>query len=192
MSSNTYGFVTINDHGDLSDNGQLTFSAATHTGRSQRSKQFDLEADHGGLANIEVVQSAAGVIMAIDRFEDENGNTVQVIDHAGGLYYMCGHANVAFLEASEATGTQQTDLNNQSTGAAWTNGFTITEANGITHPTGSEPPIMFEGSIPYGTDAQYTFKIPVVFQNAKERIEITFELTDDVDVVTYSIVQDGE
>lgn len=187
MSSNTYGFVTINDHGDLSENGQLTFSADTHTGRSQRSKQFDLEADHGGQANIEVVQSAAGVIMAIDRFEDGNGYTVQVIDHAGGLYYMCGHANVGSLEASEATGTQQTDLNDMSTGEAWTNGFTIIEASGTSH-TG----IMFEGSIPYGTDAQYTFKIPVVFKNAKERIEITFELTDDVNTVTYSIVQDGE
>ena len=46
MSSTAYGFVTINDHGDLSGNGQLTFSASTHPGRSQRSKLFDLEADH--------------------------------------------------------------------------------------------------------------------------------------------------
>ena len=187
MSSTAYGFVTINDHGDLSGNGQLTFSAATHTGRSQRSKLFDLEADHGGQANIEVVQSAAGVIMAIDRFEDENGDTVEAIDHAGGLYYMCGHANVGFLEASEATGTQQTDLNNMSTGEAWTNGFTITEASGTAH-TG----IMFETSIPYGTDAQYTFKIPVTFNKTNEKIEITFELTDDVNTVTYSIAQDAE
>ena len=186
MSSTAYGFVTINDHGDLSGNGQLTFSAATHTGRSQRSKQFDIEADHGGQANIEVVQSAAGVIMAIDRFEDENGNTVNAIGHAGGLYYMVGHANVNFLEALEEN-TMQTDLNNMSTGAAWTNGFTITEADGTVH-TGN----IFEQSIPYGTDAQYTFKIPVTFQKTNTKVEITFELTDDTNTVTYTIAQYGE
>ena len=100
---------------------------------------------------------------------------------------MCGHANVAFLEASEATGTQQTDLNNMSTGEAWTNGFTITEASGTAH-TG----VMFETSIPYGTDAQYTFKIPVTFQKTNTKVEITFELTDDTNTVTYTIAQDGE
>lgn len=187
MSSTAYGFVTINDNGDLSGNGQLTFSASTHTGRSQRSKLFDLEADHGGQANIEVVQSAAGVIMAIDRFEDTNGNTVNAIGHAGGLYYMVGHANVNFLEATEADGTSYTDLNDMSTGEAWTNGFTITEASGTAH-TG----VMFETSIPYGTDAQYTFKIPVIFSKTNTRIEITFELTDDEHDVNYTIVQNGE
>lgn len=186
MGSTAYGFVTINDHGDFSGDGQLTFSVQTHTGRNGRTKMFDLDADHGGQANIEVEQSAAGVIMAIDRFEDENGDTVEAIDHAGGLYYMCGHANVDFLEASEPIDTPQTDLNDPS-GAAWTNGFTITEANGTVH-TG----IMFESSIAYGTDAQYTFRIPVVFQKTNTKIDITFELTDDVNTVTYTIAQNAE
>ena len=98
---------------------------------------------------------------------------------------MCGHANVVFLEAMEATGTAQTDLNNQSTGAAWTNGFTITEADGTVH-TGN----IFEQSIPYGTDAQYTFKIPVTFSKTNTKIEVTFELTDDTNTVTYTIAQE--
>lgn len=187
MSSTAYGFVTINDHDDLSGNGQLSFSVQAHTGRDERSKQFDLEADHGGQANIEVVQSAAGVIMAIDRFEDTNGNTVNAIGHAGGLYYMVGHANVNFLEATEADGTSYTDLNDMNNGEAWTNGFTITEANGTVH-TG----IMFESSIAYGTDAQYTFKIPVVFQKTNTFRKITFELTDDVSVVSSDIEQEAE
>lgn len=192
MSSTAYGFVTINDHGDLSGDGQLTFSAATHTGRSQRSKQFDLEADHGAQAFIEVVQSAAAAILAIDGWEDSSHNSVETIDHGGGLYYMVGHANVNFLEASETPDSDNsnavyTDLNSTTTGEAWTNGFTIIEASGTSH-TG----IMFEASIPYGTDAQYTFKIPVVFQKTNERREVAFELTDDVNTVSGSVVQDAE
>lgn len=188
MSSTAYGFVTINDHDDLSGNGQLTFSAATHTGRNQRTKRFDLDTDGGAQAVINVVQSAASAILAIDRFEDANGNTVQSIDHAGGLYYMVGHANVDYLEASEATGTTQTDLNDQSNGEAWANGFTIIDAGGTSH-TGIQ---MGTSGITYGTDAQYTFKIPVTFNKTNDDVKVTFELTDNTNTVTYDIVQEGE
>lgn len=186
MSSTAYGFVTINDHDDLSGDGQLTFSAATHTGRSQRTKRFDLAADHGAEASIEVVQSAAAAILAIDGWEDSSHNSVETIGNEGGLYYMVGHANVAFIGAYEDD-TSYTDLNNSSTGEAWTNGFTIIENDGTSH-TG----IQLETTISYGTDAQYTFKIPVVFQKTNERREIAFELTDDVNTVSGSVVQDEE
>lgn len=184
MSSTTYGFVTIDDHGDMSGNGVLSFSAGTHTGRSQRTKQFDIESDHGGQSSVNVVQNAAGAIMAIDWFEDGNGNKVQLIPHEGGLFYMVGHANVTFLEAMEVD-TSYTDLNNTEDGLAWVNGFTIEEANGSAHNG-----IVFESNIPYGTDSQYTFKIPVLFAKTNERIEIQFDLTDDETTVSYYIIQD--
>ena len=186
MSSTAYGHVTIDDHNDLSGNGRLTFSVQAHTGRNARTKQFDLTNDNGDTAAI-VINQTAEVIMAIDRFEDTNGNTVNAIGHAGGLYYMVGRANVNFLEATEANSTSYTDLNDMSNGEAWTNGFTITEANGTVH-TG----IMFESSIAYGTDTQYTFKIPVVFQKTNTLRKITFELTDDVSVVSFDIEQEAE
>jgi hypothetical protein len=176
----------MDDHDDWSGNGQLSFSVQAHTGRNGRKKQFDLTNDNGDAAEIIIDQEAASRILAIDRFEDSNGNTVQVIDHVGGLYYMCGHANVDFLEASEGS-TMQTDLNDQSGGTAWTQGFTITEADGTVH-TGN----IFEQVIPYGTDAQYTFKIPILFLKTNTRIEVAFSITDDIDVVNYSIVQEGE
>ena len=187
MSSTTYGWLTINDHDDLSGNGQLTIgSVNTHTGRSARSKVFTLTTDSGADATLTVGQSAAAAIFAIDGFEDSNHNDVLAIGAAGGLYYMKGHANVNFLEAYESE-TSYTDLNDQSTGTAWNNGFTIIEANGTSH-TGIE----FEATIPYGTDAQYTFKIPVVFQKTNERIEITFGLTDDVTSTMFAIIQNAE
>lgn len=187
MSSEVYGFVTVNDHDDLHENGQLTFGVAAHTGRSGRSKGFDLDADHGGHSHVDVVQQAAGYIMVIDHFEDENGNTVQTIGDPGGLYYMCGYANVDYLVASEVVDTlAQTDLNDQSTGVAWVSGFSITEASGTTHSG-----VQFGTSISYGTDAQYTFKIPVTFQKTNERIEVQFQLSDNVHTVTGSVVQDA-
>lgn len=186
MSSTTYGFVTVNDHNDFSGDGQLTFSVQTHTGRNGRSKQFDLTSNTGSTATIVVNQSAADYIMVIDHFEDSNGNTVQYIDHAGGLYYMVGYANTNFLEITEDIDTSQTDINDEVQGAAWTQGYSIIEANGTVH-TGQ----LFEASIPWGTDAQYTFRVPITFSKTNTRIEIVFSLTDDVHVVQGSVIQNG-
>jgi hypothetical protein len=100
---------------------------------------------------------------------------------------MCGYANVDYLVASEVVDTlTQTDLNDQSTGVAWVSGFSITEASGTTHSG-----VQFGTSISYGTDAQYTFKIPVTFQKTNERIEVQFQLSDNVHTVTGSVVQDA-
>ena len=187
MSSTTYGFVTVNDHNDFSGDGQLTFSVQTHTGRNGRSKQFDLTSNTGSTATIVVNQSAADYIMVIDHFEDSNGNTVQYINHAGGLYYMVGYANTDFLEITEDIGTSQTDLNDEVAGAAWTLGYSIIEANGVAH--GSQ---LFEGQIPWGGDAQYTFRVPVNFSKTNDRVEVAFTLTDDVHLAHGSVIQLSE
>ena len=186
MSSTTYGFVTVNDHDDFSGDGQLTFSVTPHTGRVGRSKQFDLVNDSGDQATITVNQSAEGYILELDHFEDGNGNTVAAIGTDGGLYYAVGYANTSFFEMTEDIGTSQTDVNDEVGGAAWTQGYTIIEANGAVH-TGQ----LFEASIPWGTDAQYTFRVPINFNKTNQRIEIMFSLTDDVHVVQASVIQNG-
>lgn len=176
MSSTTYGFVTVDDHNDFSGDGQLTFSVQTHTGRSARSKQFDLVSDSGHTGNITVNQQAATLFITIDHYETYGGSVVTILPPTAGDYYIVGYANVGNgLSPAETSAKDYTDLNEASTGRAWTSGMIIIENGGTSHSG-----VMPETAITYGTDAHYTFKIPFYcYEN--ETIndhEITFRIED--------------
>lgn len=191
MSSTTYGFVTVNDHNDFSGNGQLTFSVTTHTGRSARLKQFDLENDSGDTATITVNQNAAALFITIDHYETLGGTTVSILPAAAGDYYIVGYSNVGDgLAAEETSDKAYTDLN-EAQGRLSEYGMIIIESGGTSH-TG----VMPETTISYGTDARYTFKIPfyAYANSATERREITFTISDSETPSVYangSIAQEG-
>lgn len=190
MSNTTYGFVTIDDHNDLSGNGRLTFSVGEHTGRSQRTKSFDVEADEGGQAGIVVVQSAAELFINIDHFEDDSGNTLDILPAMGDIFYIVGYSNVSSLCPSESSEKEYTDLNNEISGICAQNGIQITESSGASHS--SVPPC---SEFSYGEDARYIFKIPFRLYSSLVSSEVTIEftITDEEDLVseTKTISQAG-
>lgn len=190
MSTTTYDFVTIDDHNDLSGNGRLTFSVGEHTGRSQRTKSFDVEADEGGQAGIVVVQSAAEPFINIDHFEDDSGNTLSILPAIGDLFYIVGYSNVGSLWPSESSEKEYTDLNDEISGVCVQNGIQITESSGTSHS--SVPP---RSEFSYGEDARYMFKIPFrLFSSlVSSAVTLEFTITDEEDLVseTKTISQAG-
>ncbi len=181
MSSTTYGFVTIDDHNDLSGNGRLTFSVGEHTGRSQRTKSFDVEADEGGQAGIVVVQSAAELFINIDHFEDDSGNTLSILPAIGGLFYIVGYSNVSSLCPSETSAKEYTDLNDEISGVCVENGIQITESSGASHSF-----VRPRSEFSYGEDARYMFKIPFrLFSSlVSSDVTIEFTITDEEDLAS--------
>ena len=89
-----------------------------------------------------------------------------------------------FITCSETTTPKTfTDMNEQGS-VAYTSGFTLIDGLGISHVIQMETPIT------YGTDVQYTFKIPFeVYENdtISDRV-IYFELADDGDTRTATTV----
>lgn len=158
MSSTTHDWFTINDHGDLSGNGQVSIgSVPSHTGRLLRRKVADLETDGGGNAQIIVVQNPGAAYIQIAGVQDENGNTVSTIPAAGGTYYLVGNSNCAQLNVEE-TSNDFTGIND-SKSKPQTGGFTLIDAGGSQH---TEIPVGMDIRPDYGAAAAYEFKIPFI------------------------------
>lgn len=162
-----------------------------NTGRSEtRTATIVGTTDHGATANAVLSQDPTEPFIVIDHYEDRNGDTVTQLGESVDTYYIVGYANVGYIEATETSEKEYTDLNDPYQGEAWHNGFIVTEQSG----TGDFHTVDLETAIPYGTDEQYEFRIPfVVYKNegAYSR-DIYFTIVDDgTSVATSMITQTG-
>ena len=131
---------------------------------------------HGAEATAVFTQGPSPLFITVDHFEDEYGAVAVNLAAVGGTYYIVGYSNVDFMSAAETT-TPKTFTDLDDSGTAYTNGFTLIDGNGSSHTIGMET------GISYGTDVQYTFKIPFEADEndtVSDRV-IYFELTDDGD-----------
>ena len=156
-----------------------------NTGRSvTRTATVVGTTEHGAEATAVFTQGPAELFITVDHFEDEYGASAVKLAAVGGKYYIVGYANVDFITCSETTTPKTfTDMNEQGS-VAYTSGFTLIDGLGISHVIQMETPIT------YGTDVQYTFKIPFeVYENdtISDRV-IYFELADDGNTRTATTV----
>jgi hypothetical protein len=136
---------------------------------------------HGVEATAEIIQRPAPLFITLDHFENEKLVVLDEIPVGGGLYYLVGYSNVDFLTISELNNTY-TDVDGVS-GYVWTHGFTLIDGENQSHT------INLESSISYGTDVQYTFRIPITFNsNSGDARDITFEVSDDGDTQNTIII----
>ena len=179
------GWVRIDTE---SGTGSTAVSATVlqkNTGRSEeRSVTLVGVNAHGETATATIKQDPADLFITVDHFEDEKGALAVKLAAVGGIYYIVGYANVDFMSCSETTSPKTyTDMSVQG-GMAYSSGFTLIDGIGISHS------IQMETSIAYGTDVQYTFKIPFEMYNndsVSDRV-IYFELSDDGDTRTATTV----
>ena len=141
---------------------------------------------HGAEATAVFSQDPAVPFIVIDHYEDNNGDEVTQLGSSSEIYYIVGYANVGYIEATETSEKEYTDLNDPQQSEAWHNGFTVTEQSG----NGDSHTVNLETAIQYGTDEQYEFRIPfVVYKNegAYSR-DIYFTIVDNGTAVATSMI----
>lgn len=149
---------TVSGSGDTAVTAEIL---ERNTGRSvTRTATVVGTTAHGAEATAVFTQGPSPMFIIVDHFEDENHDTVVKLD-AGGqdVYFIVGYSNVDSLVAVETSEKEYTDMNDEH-GIAWSSGILIIDHDGVYHPASGESPIPMEGDIEYGTDYQYTFKIP--------------------------------
>jgi len=176
MSNISYGWFSINDHGNTSKDGQLTIgSVQANTGWDGRSKTITIRTSGNATATLTVAQSAAEKFITIDHVETNyGGQEVLSLPAAGGDYVLVGYANVVNISASENDEKDYTDINDLQ-GRLWEFGYTVI-VGGVTH-SGLTP----EEDYDYGRTMQYEWRIPfyVYANETVDAIEINITVEDD-------------
>lgn len=181
------GWIRIETDSGSGDTAVTATILSRNTGRSlTRTATVVGTTGHGATAEAVFSQGPSELFIMIDHYENEDESVVTRLEGASALYYIVGYANVGFIEATETSEKEYTDLNDMHQGEAWHYGFTVTEQSG----NGDSHTVNLETAIQYGTDEQYEFKIPfVVGENeGTSQRDIYFRIVDDGTAVATSVI----